>query len=123
MKRILAAAVVSALLSGLLASSAQAQGAESGATCSIPESDAEALSLTGFDTPAGINWLTDTELTVAVQGHPSITGDQRAAISQAITTWNSVLASCLDGAVTLTEVLGAHGAYASADIVLRFIPR
>jgi hypothetical protein len=81
----------------------------------MPESDAEALLLTGFDTPAGINWLTDTDLTVAVKAHPSMTGDQRAAVSQAITTWNSVLASCLDGAVTLTEVSGAH---ASAVLML-----
>jgi hypothetical protein len=61
-----------------------------------------------------------TDLTVAVQAHPSATAEQLAAIRGAIATWDQVLGDCFDGLITLTDVTGAKRK--TADIVVRYVP-
>jgi hypothetical protein len=84
-------------------------GSGSGTTCRLPESDAEALVILNNYYPG--YWWDHTDLTVAVQAHPSATDEQLAAIHDAIATWDEVLRDCFDGLITLTDVTicGDHG--------------
>lgn len=119
---VLALALFGTLLLAPQASAAPTRGpavqADSGATCSRPESNAEALVILE-DFYSGKYWWDHTNLTVAIQGHPSVTSEQLAALRQAITTWDSVLRDCFDNIITLTEVSNRQ----SADIVVHFVPR
>ncbi len=64
---------------------AKAPTASSGVTCSLPESNAEALDILSNYYPG--YWWDHTDLTVAVQAHPRATEEQLAAIHDAIATW------------------------------------
>ncbi|MDT0169449.1 hypothetical protein [Pseudarthrobacter sp. BRE9] len=86
-----------------------------GATCTRPESNAEGIQMIAAD-----ERLQDTDITVAIKVTPQVTTEQIAAASRAIRTWNSVLQSCLDGAVTIREIV--PGKWGSADVVLRIVP-
>jgi hypothetical protein len=86
-----------------------------GATCTRPESNAEGIQLVPAD-----QGLQDTDITVAIKATPQVTAEQIAAVSRAIRTWNSVLQSCLDGAVTIREI--ETGKWGSADVVVRIVP-
>ena len=90
-----------------------------GVTCNLPESDADALVVLNDFWPTRY-WWDHTDLTVAVQAHPSATPEQLAAIHDAIATWSDVLDECFDGLITLTDVTGVSGR--KADIVVHYVP-
>ncbi|KGN41688.1 hypothetical protein [Knoellia aerolata] len=93
-------------------------GGQSGISCNLPESDAEALVILNNYYPG--YWWDHTDLTIAVQAHPSATEEQIAAIRGAIATWSSVLDECFDGLITLTDVTGSKRK--AADIVVHYVP-
>ena len=96
---------------------AAARGA-SQSGCSLPESNAEGLEILNNYYPG--YWWDHTDLTVAVQAHPSATAEQLAAIADAIETWDTVLRDCFDGLITLTDVTGSKRQV--ADIVVHYVP-
>jgi hypothetical protein len=68
-------------------------------------------------------WWDHSDLTVAVQAHPSATEEQLAAIHEAIATWDAVLRDCFDGLITLTDVTGTQPSeQKAADIVVHYVP-
>jgi hypothetical protein len=94
------------------------RGPAADTSCSLPESDAEGLEILNNYYPG--YWWDHTDLTVAVQAHPSATPAQLGAIADAIETWDSVLRDCFDGLITLTDVTGSKRK--SADIVVHYVP-
>lgn len=92
---------------------------DSGTTCKLPESNAEALEILSNYYPG--YWWDHTNLTILVQAHPSATEEQLDAIHDAIATWDRVLRDCFDGLITLTDVTG--GKRKAADIVVHYVPR
>ena len=112
---VMAVAVLVTLLSPV---GARAQATPGGVDCGLPESNAEALVILNNFYPG--YWWDHTNLTVAVQAHPSATDEQLAAIRDAITTWDQVLRRCFDGLITLTDVTGAKRR--TADIVVHYVP-
>jgi hypothetical protein len=93
-------------------------GGGGGARCNLPDSNAEALVILSNYYPG--YWWDHTNLTIAVQAHPSATHEQLAAIDDAIATWSSTLEDCFDGLITLTNVTGSKRK--AADIVVHFVP-
>ncbi len=90
-------------------------------TCSLPESNADALVILSNYFPG--YWWDHTDLTIAIQAHPKATRNQVAAISDAIATWSDVIDECFDGLITLTDVTGTQpSAQRAADIVVHFVP-
>jgi hypothetical protein len=73
-------------------------GGPGGVDCGLPNSNAEALVILNNSYPG--YWWDLTNLTVAVQAHPSATDEQLAAIRGAIATWDEVLRQCFDGLIT-----------------------
>lgn len=63
-----------------------------------PKSNADALVILNNYYPG--YWWNHTDLTVAVQAHPSASSAQLAAIAGAIATWDSVLRECFDGLIS-----------------------
>lgn len=89
--------------------------------CGLPESDAESLVILNNYYPG--YWWDHTDLTIAVQAHPSATEEQLAALHDAIATWSAVLDKCFDGAITLTDVTVSQGSQQkAADIVVHYVP-
>jgi hypothetical protein len=116
---VVAITALAALLSPLSAQAAPKGG--SGTTCRLPESNAEALEILSNYYPG--YWWDHTDLTVAVQAHPSATDEQLAAIHGAIATWAAVLEDCFDGLITLTDVTGTQPSeQRAADIVVHYVP-
>jgi hypothetical protein len=109
--------VIGTLVALLSPLTANAQAAPDGVTCQRPESNAEGLDILNNYYPG--YWWDHTNLTVAVQAHPSATEEQLAAIRGAIDTWATVLEECFDGLITLTEVSRRQ----AADIVIHYVPR
>jgi hypothetical protein len=93
-------------------------GDSSGITCNLPESNAEALVILNNSYPG--YWWDHTDLTIAVQAHPSATEEQLAAIRSAIATWSEVLEECFDGLITLMDVTDSKRKV--ADIVVHYVP-
>ncbi len=90
-------------------------------TCKLPTSNAEALVILSNFYPG--YWWDHTNLTIAVQAHPSATRAQLKAIHAAIETWRTVLASCFDGLITFTNVTGTQPSeQRAADIVVHYVP-
>jgi hypothetical protein len=89
-------------------------------TCTLPESNAEALVILNNYYPG--YWWDHTDLTIAVQAHPSTTDEQLAALHGAIETWSDVLIDCFDGLITLTDVTDSVINAQKADIVVHFVP-
>ncbi|HXV35333.1 MAG TPA: hypothetical protein VD769_15100 [Gaiellaceae bacterium] len=124
MKGLLALALCTSLV--LPASAAGARGDRGGGqsggknavTCNLPESNAEGLEILSNYYPG--YWWDHTDLTIAVQAHPSATAVQRAAIAGAIATWSETLEECFDGLITLTDVTGSKRK--AADIVVHYVP-
>lgn len=83
-----------------------------------PASDADGLVILNNYYPG--YWWDHTDLTVAAQVHPSATAGQRAAIADAIATWNDALSDCFGGLITLTDVTGQQRR--AADIVVHYVP-
>jgi hypothetical protein len=110
---IVAITALAALLSPLSAQAAPKTA--TGPTCSLPESDAEALVILNNFYPNRYTW-DHTDLTVYVQAQPGISEEYLAAISGAIETWNAVLLECFDGLITLTQVDSRR----DADIVVHY---
>jgi hypothetical protein len=94
-------------------------GAVDGVSCTLPTSDADSLVILHDYYPG--YWWDHTDLTIAVQAHPSATDAQLAAIADAIDTWSDVLSDCFDGLITLTDVTGAKRK--DADIIVHYVPR
>jgi hypothetical protein len=90
-----------------------------GPTCDLAESNAEALVILNNYYPG--YWWDHTDLTVAVQAHPSATPEQLEAIHGAIATWDAVLRDCFDGLITLTDV-SAQGTRRGVDIIVHYVP-
>jgi hypothetical protein len=108
--------IVAGLLVTLLSPLAAHAQAPDGVTCRLPKSNAEGLEILSNYYPG--YWWDHTDLTVAVQAHPSATDEQLAAIRGAIATWAGVLEECFDGLITLTEVERRQ----DADIVIHYVP-
>ena len=108
--------VIGVLVAMLSPLAANAQEPAEGVTCTLPESDAEALVILNNYYPG--YWWDHTDLTVAVQAHPSATEAQLDAIDDAIQTWSDVLEDCFDGLITLTQVERRR----DADIVVHYVP-
>ena len=86
--------------------------------CNLPDSNAEALVILSNYYPG--YWWDHTDLTIAVQAHPSATQEQLDAITDAIATWSATLEDCFDGLITLTDVTGSKRK--TADIVVHYVP-
>lgn len=98
-----------------------ATSASSLPSCDLPESNAESLVILSNYYPG--YWWDHTQLTIAVQAHPSATDAQLAAIHDAIATWSDVLRECFDGLITLTDVTtGSGGQRRGTDIIVHFVP-
>lgn len=96
-------------------------GQGGGPSCHLPESNSEALEILSNYYPG--YWWDHTDLTVAVQAHPSATAAQLGAIDDAIATWTEVLDDCFDGQITLTNVTGSRKSeQKAADIVVHYVP-
>jgi hypothetical protein len=108
--------VIGTLVAMLSPITANAQEPAEGVTCTMPESNAEALVILNNYYPG--YWWDHTDLTVAVQAHPSATEAQLDAIDDAIQTWSDVLEDCFDGLITLTQVERRQ----DADIVVHYVP-
>ncbi|MDQ2693357.1 MAG: matrixin family metalloprotease [Chloroflexota bacterium] len=124
---IVLAALVGAVI--MLPVSAQAKppsppgggGGDSHITCSLPESNAEALEILSNYYPG--YWWDHTDITIAVQAAPNVPTKHLRAIREAIETWSDVLADCFDGAITLTNLTGTQPSeQKAADIVLHYVP-
>jgi hypothetical protein len=76
--------VIGVLVAMLSPLAANAQQPAEGVTCTLPESDAEALVILSNYYPG--YWWDHTDLTVYVQAHPSATAAQLKAINGAIKT-------------------------------------
>ncbi|HMD82939.1 MAG TPA: hypothetical protein VKE92_16590 [Anaerolineales bacterium] len=92
----------------------------SGVSCGLPESNAESLEILsnyyrGY-------WWDHTDLTVAVQAHPSATAAQLEAIHGAIATWRSVLDECFGGLITLNDLTSSKRNRRHVDIILHYVP-
>ena len=100
----------------------QPQANGNGPSCGLPESDADGLVILSNFYPG--YWWDHTDLTIAVQAHPSATQAQLDAISNAISTWSDVLDDCFDGAITLTNVSDSGvNPQKAADIVVHYVPK
>jgi len=87
----------------------------------LPESDADALEILHDYYPG--YWWDHTDLTVAVQASPNVPSELRAAVHEAIATWDRVLRAEFGGLITLTDVTGQLTAKHMADIVVHYVPR
>ena len=105
--------------SGAKNSSKPAKASDSVIQCSLRESNAEALVILNNYYPNRY-WWDHTDLTIAVQAHPSATEEQLAAINQAIAIWSNTLEKCFGGLITLTDVTGSKRQ--AADIVVHYVP-
>jgi hypothetical protein len=126
-RRLIVSVAIAALLSLSVAAAARENvnpGAQQAAlpTCTLPESNADALVILSNYYPG--YWWDHTDLTIAVQPHPKATDAQVAAIRDAIATWSEVLTDCFDGLITLTDVTDTQpSAQRAADIVVHFVPK
>ena len=64
----------------------------------------------------------DTDLTVAVQAHPSVDEESLAAVHQAIADWDYALRQEFGGLIRLTDVTDQYTAKHKAKIVLHYNP-
>ena len=91
-------------------------------TCNLPESNAEALVILNNYYPNRYTW-DHTDLTIAIQAHPSTSEEHMEAIEDAIATWSRVLDKCFDGLITLTNVTDTgNNPQQAADIVVHYVP-
>jgi hypothetical protein len=98
-----------------------ANAANSLPTCNLPDSNAESLVILSNYYPG--YWWDHTDLTIAVQAHPSATDEQLDAIHDAIDTWSDVLLECFDGLITLTDVTSSDGSQRKGtDIIVHYVP-
>lgn len=93
-----------------------------GQKCRLPESNADSLEILSNYYPG--YWWDHTDLTIAVQAHPSATQVQLDAVNDAIATWSELFDDCFDGAITLTNVTtesnNKHRKH--VDIILHYNP-
>jgi hypothetical protein len=118
---LVALAAAAALIWAPLASAAPQPAAAPAPTCSLPESDAEALVILNQFYPNRYYW-DHTDLTIAIQAAPNVSAAHVAAIEDAIETWDSVLRECFDGLITLTNVTDSARNAQRADIVVHYVP-
>lgn len=114
-KTVIATALLAAALTPAAAAAAPPPG------CGLPKSNAVGLYILSNYYPG--YWWDHTDLTIAVQAHPSATTAQRKAIRNAINVWRGVLDECFGGAITLTDVTGTgKNPQKAADIVVHYVP-
>lgn len=119
-KIVLLAAFVG-ILTPTLAAAAAAPPRKGQTSCNLPTSNADALVILSNYYPG--YWWDHTNLTIAVQAHPSVTKEHLAAVHDAIATWSEVLNECFAGAITLTDVTAtARNPQQAADIVVHYVP-
>jgi hypothetical protein len=110
------AALVTLLLPLSAYAAPQAAPVRSHTSCSLPESDADALVILSNYYPG--YWWDHTHLTIAVQAHPNVSQDYLDAIDAALAQWDAVLRDCFDDLITLTQVDSRQ----EADIVVHYVP-
>jgi hypothetical protein len=110
-----------ALLWAPPATAAPRPAATTAPTCSLPESDADALVILSNFYPNRYYW-DHTDLTVAIQTAPNVDPAFIEAAEAAIETWDSVLRECFDGLITLTNVTDTTLNAQQADIVVHYVP-
>lgn len=118
--KILTIVLLITLLMPIPAQAKPAEGPKVASSCSLPASNAEALEILSNYYPG--YWWDHTNLTIAIQAHPSATQLQLKAIRDAISTWSNVLNDCFEGAITLTNVTGARNKRRGVDIILHYVP-
>ena len=123
MRTLRALLVVAALLATFVlapqSATAKPRTTSAGASCTLPESDADALVILNVIYPNRYVW-DDTHLTVSVQAAPNVSAEHVAAARDAIDAWGAVLDECFDGQVTLTDITGQPRR--TADIVVHYVP-
>ena len=120
MKRFQPIMIIVVLVALLVPASAQAAGRGANQSCDFPESNAQSLEILSNYYPG--YWWDHTDLTIAVQAHPSATSAQLGAINDAIDTWRNVLNDCFNGKITLTNMTGAKNRRRGIDIILHYVP-
>jgi hypothetical protein len=115
---VLAALVASFLVTPHSASAKPGVASTAEMSCSLPESDAEALQILSAFYPNKYVW-DHSDLTVAVQAAPNLSPEHIAAVRAAIGTWDAVLRDCFDDQITLTDVTGQPRR--QADIILHYV--
>jgi hypothetical protein len=85
-----------------------------------PDTDSVLILHGAFNYPG--YWWDHTNLTVAVQAHPSVDADSLAAVHQAIADWDFALRQEFGGLITLTDVTAQYQAKHKADIVIHYNP-
>ncbi len=116
---VVAALAASFLIAPHPASAKPGPTTTTGADCSLPTSDADALVILNAVYPNRYVW-DHTHLTAAVQAAPNVSAAHVAAARDAIGAWGDVLDECFDGQVTLTDVTGQTRQ--TADIVVHYVP-
>jgi hypothetical protein len=92
-----------------------------GPKCRLPESNADGLEILSNYYPG--YWWDHTDLTIAVQAHPSATQAQLEAVNGAIATWSNLLDDCFDGLITLTNITNGKKKHRThVDIILHYNP-
>jgi hypothetical protein len=120
-RKVLMASMVSVVLvfgATALPASGKNGASSSAVQCHLPESNAEALVILNNFYPG--YWWDHTDLTIAVQAHPSAKDEQLEAIAAAIETWSTTLDECFGELITLTDVTGSKRQ--AADIVVHYVP-
>jgi hypothetical protein len=118
---VIALAAAVALLWAPPVSAAPTTTATTAPTCSLAESDADALVILNQFYPNRYYW-DHTDLTVAIQAAPNVDQAYIDAAAAAIETWDSVLRECFDGLITLTNVTDTTLNAQRADIVVHYVP-
>jgi hypothetical protein len=89
--------------------------------CRLPESNAEGLEILSNYYPG--YWWDHTDITIAVQAHPSATQAQLDAVNGAIETWSALFDDCFDGQITITNVTDGKKKHRThVDIILHYNP-
>jgi hypothetical protein len=120
--------IVVLLIALLVPVSVQAKPAQASADfqghapkCRLPESNADGLEILSNYYPG--YWWDHTDLTIAVQAHPSATQAQLEAVNGAIATWSNLLDDCFDGLITLTNITNGKKKHRThVDIILHYNP-
>jgi hypothetical protein len=124
MRRVRVLLGIVSLLAGMFLITPHAYGetGTGGASCTLPESDADALYILSALTPNKYQW-DHTNLTVAIKAAPNVDEDYLLAARRAVAAWNDVLQDCFNGLITLTDVTRSGSTGQHADIVVHYVPR
>jgi predicted Zn-dependent protease len=105
------------MVASILLAAPQASAQTTYPTCSLPESNADALYILNASYPNKYVWG-DTNLTVGVRAAPNVGQEYLDAIQRAITSWNGILNECFDGKITFTYTSDLQ----AANIIVHYVP-